>query len=154
MNGVQGIVFLVAASALAQNVDFYDDDLESDFRADVRRTASFSATIATIDLLMTLLAIIGAFKYSIIMVAPSVVWGCLSFALATIVTIHSNNQLEEDFSYYESPNLVPGLISRAIAMALYIYPQVGFIHEVRSGTLSPETYVREEYSCCCGPKRN
>jgi hypothetical protein len=36
--------------------------------------------------------------------------------------------------------------------ALWIYPSVMLVTEIRSGIMSRETYPREEFSCCCTSK--
>jgi hypothetical protein len=41
------------------------------------------------------------------------------------------------------------IVNLAICTPLYMSPGIGFIMEVRNGTMSRETYPREEYSCCC-----
>ena len=149
---VFSLVILVASSAFAQRLDLPDDEFESDFRASIRRTTAFTGAVAAIDLILSPLAIFGAFKYNIKMVIPAPIWAAVSFTLGTIIQVDSNQRLEDDFPNYPRPYHVPNLITRSIAYILYIYPHVGFVLEVRSGILSPETYAREEYSCCCGPK--
>ena len=42
----------------------------------------------------------------------------------------------------------------AIFWVLYLFPHIGFIVEVCNGTMSRETYPREEYSCCCSTTRS
>ena len=40
--------------------------------------------------------------------------------------------------------------SAASLVGFSIYPQVGFIREVKLGIMSSETYeTREKYDCCC-----
>jgi len=43
------------------------------------------------------------------------------------------------------------LVIEVIAFLIWVYPLVGFIHEMNKGIMSKETYPREAYSCCCAP---
>ena len=36
-----------------------------------------------------------------------------------------------------------------VCTALFLYPHIGFIMEVKKGIMTRETYPREEFSCCC-----
>jgi hypothetical protein len=40
-------------------------------------------------------------------------------------------------------------VIRGVATALYIYPHVGLMLEIKKGIMTPDNYAREEFSCCC-----
>ena len=41
------------------------------------------------------------------------------------------------------------ILGGALIDALVLYPHVGLIAEIKNGTMTPETYPREQASCCC-----
>ncbi len=60
----------------------------------------------------------------------------------------------QECSYPDEPHLlfdspVPDIVIGLIITALFMYPHIGFIIEVRRGIMTRETYSREEHSCCC-----
>lgn len=38
---------------------------------------------------------------------------------------------------------------QGVITMLYLYPHVGLMLEIKKGIMTPETYPREEFSCCC-----
>jgi len=59
--------------------------------------------------------------------------------------IGSYMEQEQDMMFV----VIGAWITELIVTALWLYPQVGLILEIKKGILSPETYEQEKYSCCC-----
>lgn len=109
-----------------------------------------------VSILLSGLAIAGAFLYNVYMVATNVVWLVVGFALGIYFVLqYCNDMLDycdaHPETYYSCTCYLnfPNVVIAGIAMCLWIYPHVGFIQEVRKGIMSKETYQREQYSCCC-----
>lgn len=83
-------------------------------------------TIA-IGMLCTAVAILGALKYSVWMVAV----GAFLFSFECVMALVRLNFLG------------------VIMSALFAYPHFILIQEIRKGIMTPENYANEEYSCCC-----
>ena len=117
--------------------------------------------LTSIGIFFSVVAIIGAYRYNAYLVGMSIGWTILYLFLRTILNHTTSQRLQAAFEQeqldaygrivqeYDAPNLVPDIIATIIFIVLLVYPHVGFIYEVRKGILSPETYPREEFSCCC-----
>jgi hypothetical protein len=69
-----------------------------------------------------------------------------------MIAAHENAFLASffvSFSFVYDSCIVGTVNNSVIHTLLYMSPGIGFIMEVRNGTMSRETYPREEYSCCC-----
>ena len=148
-----GIIFgiLTIITFLGQSFDaVYTQDYE--FEGFTIRSGSINSMIAAFAIIMNIMAIFGALHYNVYMVGVAIVWSALHYIGVTILNTSTRAQLEEDANEFEAPSAYLDIVIGAIMSALIIYPHAGFIHEVRRGILSRETYPREEYSCCCGPR--
>ena len=107
-----------------------------------------------ISLLINVVAIIGAFQYNSYLVAFAIVWHVANYVFSTTISISTVALIEENFANFDAGNPVPSVILEGIVSVVVIYPHIGFVYEVRNGILSAETYAREEYSCCCNPRKH
>jgi hypothetical protein len=134
-----------------QVVDLDDDSLLDD----VEDTYRQQAILTGLGLFASIVAIVGACRYNIYMVGFNVLYMTVSFIVNIVLTMTTAfNTLEED--YYGDEDLPLPIVSfvfQGVLLCVYIYPQVGFMSEVKAGILSAETYPREEFSCCCTPNR-
>jgi hypothetical protein len=100
---------------------------------------------------MAIVALLGARFYNIWMLGVVVCWYVVSYALGLFFAIDNVNQVNNlsnpDIPEYRFP--IGAFIFSAIVTALWIYPHIGLIVEIKKGIMSRETYPREEYSCCC-----
>ena len=112
--------------------------------------------LTSIAIFVYLVAIVGAVRYNVYMVGLAIVWSTLHYLIATVLNSMAHAQGEElDAALLDLRNrssTYADVIVGAITTLLVIYPHVGFIYEVQRGILSQETYPREEFSCCCGPR--
>ena len=98
--------------------------------------------IAIIGWLLSFAAIWGALKFRFFPILINVIYMVVSFfASGVILTITSRQH--EPFEFYAL-----NWIINAISTGIYIYPQIMYLLEVRSGILSAETYDREKKWCC------
>ena len=93
-----------------------------------------------LDIIFSIVAIVGAIQYNVIMVGLTVAWLVIQFVHTVVVVIIVGGTVLD-------------IVLSVVITALFIYPHVGFIREVKSGVMSRETYPREEFSCCCATER-
>ena len=108
------------------------------------------AIIAGLGLLFHPIALFGAIKYNVRLVALGICWTI--GAMAAEMSIQFNtwsaaDDLTKDGESLGSP--LPGLIGSIIGTGLFVYAHFMLIREIKSGTISRATYEREKYSCCC-----
>ena len=133
---VFGIAFGASIVAEAE-----DDDLVQASGIGIAVTSGLIAGLYAIGLLFSIFHLLAALKYSVCMLATVLVFNFIGLGYdiyyATLV----------------GGDLMIGLICYCIVVAaIYIYPTVGLLMEIKEGIMSPETYPREAYSCCCKPK--
>lgn len=125
----------------------FDDDflLET-----IRKSYVRESVITALGLVFSACSLVGAIKYNINLVAANIVWLLVEYLADIIIDMRSITAIEEYYSGTEDIRMPwPSFIISAIITCLIIYPMVRFVREVKVGIMSPETYAREEYSCCC-----
>jgi hypothetical protein len=100
--------------------------------------------VFSIGIVFKMLAIFGAIRYNIWLVSASIAYHAISFIVKTGINVAASNS-DSDYKYNVGVIVVIGLIS----IALFIYPHVMFVREVRSGTMTNNNYDNERQSCCC-----
>jgi len=149
---VLGIISIISALANTGYIrsDFDDDQVEDDLKQINTRNAIFSG----IGLAASILSLIGAIHYNICFVAVNMVWLVVQYIAYIIINEVAYKDIE-DISNKDVARgpLVGAYVIQAVIYGLFIYPHAGFIHEVKRGITSRETYPREEYSCCCTARR-
>jgi len=142
------IVVFTAASVPTAGTTITDDQVQKLYD----HTLKVQAILYIVSLFCSICALVGAIKYSILPVALNAVWYLGNFIANTIITINSMNEINAIKSTNIHISIVPNIIVGAIVAALFMYPHIGFIYEVKVGIMSYKTYPREEYSCCCAPR--
>jgi hypothetical protein len=138
------------AQAMGQNYDLDDDGLV-DIVEDTYRQ---QAILLGVGVFASIVALIGAMRYNIYMVGFNVLYIIVNFIAGIILTNKAFNTLEEDYLGDENIRFPIGQFAiQGAILCLFIYPHIGFIFEVRAGILSAETYIREQFSCCCIAQR-
>jgi hypothetical protein len=100
--------------------------------------------ISAIGLTMAVVALVGARRYSIPMLALAVVWFLVRYGVVVyLATETESTDLPLDTS------LMEWIIFQSVITCLWIYPFIFLIKEIKNGIMSYDTYPREEYSCCC-----
>lgn len=114
--------------------------------------------LSGISIVASIAALLGAKMYNIYLVGFNILWIIVNYIVAIILNLQviddTNAEFEdtkEGYVPYGAP--IAAFVIQGIVAILLIYPHAGFIHEVKKGILSPETYPREEFSCCCMDKR-
>jgi hypothetical protein len=144
------IIYSQGTRTIGKQLDLDDDGL-TDIVEDSYRQ---SAILAGIGVFGSIVAIIGAYSYNIYMVGFNILYMILSYMLTIVFTNKAFDTLEEDYTGDEDiPTPIGSYIFQAVIVCLFIYPQVGFMFEVKGGILSAKTYLREEHSCCCITKQ-
>mmetsp|Transcript_4571 Transcript_4571/g.6748 ORF Transcript_4571/g.6748 Transcript_4571/m.6748 type:complete len:224 (-) Transcript_4571:207-878(-) len=147
---VIGFIFVISGRTVDTGSYSLDDDSAYD--------TYFAIEIVTlvVTILMNICAILGAIKYNVGMVLVPAIWYVveyiISVANAFIYCSAWEDEIEEKHGNYVDAecNVPPGIVITGLAITIiWIYPHVGFVKEVKAGTMSEETYPREEFSCCC-----
>jgi len=145
---VSGIISILGASTNSQMMqtgnDFDDDQVEDK----LDKISRLSAIFYGIGLAASIASLIGAVHYKIALVAVNVIWMMIQYVAVIIISETTLSSIE-DTSDLDVSSPIASYIINLIVTGLFIYPHVGFIHEVKNGIMSRETYPREEYSCCC-----
>ncbi len=138
------ILFLVGvgygSTVTAQAVD---DDVVIAAGLTVAITSGVAAGIYVVFALFYVFQLVAAIKYNL----------CMLYTVVVIELIG----LGWDIYYgvataFTAADMAIGIIIYIIFAGLIMYPTIGLISEIKAGTMSPETYPREAYSCCCMPK--
>lgn len=111
------------------------------------------AVVNGITVMSSFLAVVSAFQFKISAICWNIVWIMLSLVCGILIRIRTTANLNlYNPSYGYTTNWF-AIILTATLSALFMYPQIGFIHEVQAGILNQHTYGRESYSCCCRAER-
>lgn len=154
-------IFGMASDSTKRNIDGVDDDdLREEMIDAYDRTTDI--ILGVISIVMSLVSIVGAVTYNKWMVGLSIIWSVIGYILYIVYsqeglniildTADESDTFFNDFDDLETIIRVSAYVGYGVLgviTALWIYPSVFFINEIRSGVMSAETYKREEYSCCC-----
>lgn len=152
------MIFLATDTATYYFVLYQDEDI-------VKTEMIFSA----ISIIFGFCSIFGAYVFNIWPVLLSVVWLLVGYIAGIIVGVQWCNDFNKSsqttynnygsysdpyygysygYYYYETCVISPGVaVVQAIIMALWMYPHVGFVVQVKKGTLRKDNYSAQ--SCCC-----
>jgi uncharacterized membrane protein YecN with MAPEG domain len=122
-----GMIVLIVAHNKVSPDDYSDDKVKSQVQTFENVPLAALIAIPIVLMLCCVAGIVGANKYNIYLVGSAAVAYCVVFIMDLIAV-----------------NIVGAIIA-----ALFAYPHFVFIHEVRRGIMSNETYHIEEQSCCC-----
>ena len=145
--GVFRSLLFVASAKNDQIVGSIDDDsvlygLQNSNRA--------NGVFAGISLVSSSCALVGGLRYNADLVGVNIAWMVASFLATTIISIHSYHVLSEQRPYQGiEPIPTSYFLFSGVLATLCLYPQIGFVLEVKSGILSFQNHAREDYSCCC-----
>ena len=140
----------LSAFAIPGSVIGVDDDEVLEF---MDERMKYGAILSGIGLFSSIVALVGAKQYNVTLVGFHIMWILVELVISIILNINAikeaNIVFADDEDYVEQYPSIVGYIIEGIVALLFVYPHVGFIHEVRAGIMSKETYPREVYSCCC-----
>lgn len=146
------ILSIVSATVPGVDSTVDDDQIQAILDENTTRNVITSA----IGFAMAIVALLGARMYNVPMLCAVVLWFLVSFGIGmwfSIDLINSVNEVYREQGEEEIGTPAVGFVISAVFTALWMYPHVGLILEIRSGIMSSVTYPREEYSCCCTDKR-
>ncbi len=142
-------------SGVGHDDDWYrpfDDDHDhrvDDYVADVYSSSAVGSGIATavffVFMLFYVFQLVAALTYSKCMLYTTILINLIVFGAQIAGTIIAQ-------WWIPFGALIGGIVAECLFFALNIYPLVGLVREIQKGIMSPETYPREAYSCCCNPK--
>lgn len=117
-------------------------------------TLQYSWTTSLIFLCVTIgvniATLFGAHLYNVLLVGVGVLWLLINLAFNIFLSIENKHWADANGEYHTMFITLPvAIMFFVLWTVLLLYPYVTFIIEVRSGVMSPETYPRQEYSCCC-----
>lgn len=111
------------------------------------------AIYAIVSVVAAAVALFGAIRFSLWMVAVNALWIVANLVLTSLSwasLVDDVNAAQPDAT---DINAYPAIIVTAIVSVCFLYAHLGLMQEVRSGIMTAETYPREQYSCCCAPKK-
>eukprot|EP00544_Gedaniella_sp_CCMP2646_P009415 CAMPEP_0202481890 /NCGR_PEP_ID=MMETSP1361-20130828/1356_1 /ASSEMBLY_ACC=CAM_ASM_000849 /TAXON_ID=210615 /ORGANISM="Staurosira complex sp., Strain CCMP2646" /LENGTH=250 /DNA_ID=CAMNT_0049109531 /DNA_START=13 /DNA_END=763 /DNA_ORIENTATION=- len=92
-----------------------------------------------ISILLSTLAIAGAYTYNIILVSLHALWLVTAFVLGIFFSLEYCNDYcdtyNDDFYACTCGVNIPTLLASGVVMCLFVYPHVGFIIQVRKGII-------------------
>lgn len=142
------ILILSTSRSVASTFTGSDDDevIEEYFKS-VQRTG---VILTAVGIACAAIGIWGSKNFNVLGVSISALFLVAAFIAETVLTLQLYDYVEEKFDVEFDNNAVNGNIAiSAVGTLLYVYPHVGLIIELRNGIMTPETYPREEMSCCC-----
>ena len=131
-----------------------DDQVKEELHQISRNMTLANAIMGGVMLVLAVVPLYGAFHFKVKMIAFGIVLHVASFIAEFTVTyllVQQANATAPDKSVYLQPWLLYAV--SAIVVAFFVYPHVGLIMEIQQGIMTPETYLREDYSCCCATRR-
>jgi len=130
INIILGVVTIAVnvSNAAFLTIGIEDDRIKDDFDS----VLTDGIIIASVGLAVFIITLWGAMKYNIFAVGLGALYFTAQF-----------------FNSYTVPVPTPTLVVSGVISALFLYPHVGLIIELNNGIMTPETYPREEMSCCC-----
>ena len=134
--GLLAFIAYSSTNVLVQNID--DDAVQESFEDALLTTY----ILIGIGIAASLVGIWGAYSYNILGVGFSAFFIVAFFITDTVRAIQFANK-------YDVPLPTLDIATGALIDALLLYPHVGLIAEIKNGTMTPETYPREQASCCC-----
>jgi hypothetical protein len=120
---------------------------EYDFSA-YESTLRISGIVTLVGIFFYAMGIVGASIYNMYLVGLAALWYVAGFIIGVVLDVQATNEFNNDNNENFGYGIWRFVFSGVIA-ALFIYPHVGLISEIKSGTMSADTYPRERYSCCC-----
>lgn len=80
-----------------------------------------------------------------------VLWLMTGMVASVAIEVNAWNTIEEDYQGDDTLGNLPywTFIINGIITAILIYPHIVLILEIKAGIMTPDTFYREQYSCCC-----
>jgi len=141
---VAAVLYLSGRELISQGLDDSEYDLTS-----YENALKISGIISAVGVAFYVLGIVGASIYNMFLVGFAALWYIVSFVLSIVFSIKAVNEFNNDNTGQDIPVGYGSLIISGIITALFVYPHVGLIVELKNGTMSAVTYPREQQSCCC-----
>lgn len=141
------ILILSTSRSVASTFTGSDDEEVIEEYKSVQRTG---VILTAVGIACAAIGIWGSKNFNVLGVSISALFLVAAFIAETVLTLQLYDYVEEKFDVEFDNNAVNGNIAiSAVGTLLYVYPHVGLIIELRNGIMTPETYPREEMSCCC-----
>lgn len=120
-----------------------DDDLVAASGAAIAIGSGVAAGVYVVIMLFYVFQLMAAIKYNLCMLYTVLVFELLGLGFDIAYGIAAATT---------AGDMAVTIVVYILFAALVIYPTAGLIKEIKEGIMSPETYPREAYSCCCMPK--
>lgn len=136
-----------------QNLDENgEQEIDDDAVLDELHTLNIiNAVVGGIGLIAFAVPIYGALQYNIPMIGYGIFWLIASFVAMIVLQVVYTPKINEAMKEGEDDWAVSilSIVLTGLVTLLYVYPHMGLMNEIKQGIMSPETYPREEFSCCC-----
>jgi len=149
VEAVTSLLWILAFYVDSWNLIYTSDLTDEGMMHIINDSNQLHAVLNGITAMSSFLAFIGSLRFAISAISWNIVWIMLSFLGGILIRVRTTDNLNlYNPSYGYTTNWFPVILMGALS-ALFIYPQIAFIQEVKIGVLNQHTYSREAYSCCC-----
>jgi len=135
------LAFVGVVSAVIVATEEQGENSDGNGNADIALGFGIVAIIFLVmPILFFVFQLVAAIKYNVCMLVTVVVFQCINLVVGLLGSFTSNGTMS---SISANP------IASIAIWAIFVYPTVGLILEIKKGIMSKENYPREAYSCCC-----
>ncbi|CAJ1942012.1 unnamed protein product [Cylindrotheca closterium] len=153
VEAVTSLLWIMAFYVDSFNLIYTSDVTDKGILHIINDSNHLHAVVNGITVMSSFLAFVGALQFKISAISWNIAWIMLSFTAGILIRIRTTNNLNLYNPSHEYTTNWFIIIVTAVLSALFMYPQIAFIHEVKTGVLNQHTYSRESYSCCCRAER-
>jgi hypothetical protein len=119
-----------------------DDDIVKATGAGVAVASGVIAGMFAVGILFYIFQLVAALKYNVCMLCTVIVFDLIGLGYNIwVASISEGTGAQVAFN----------IVFACLFAALFMYPTIGLIVEIKKGIMSEKTYPREAYSCCCAP---
>jgi hypothetical protein len=146
------VIYMGSANAVGAVGATYDDINDDDIISTVEDAYRMTSILYGVSLGSAICGLVGGVRFNIPLVSIQIFWLVVAYFVGIYFSVSAlndiNDALELNGEDAVSQPIITYVIS-GILTAIWVYPHVGFVMEVKNGIMSLETYPREKYSCCC-----
>jgi len=113
------------------------------------RVSDQSLVTMFFNIIFTIVILFGAYKWHYIAVLIGLLWEVFILTFWIVGASESMKNTWNQYDNSEKNSTIAFVIISIIWQFVVIYAEAIFVYESKSGIMAPDTYEREEYSCCC-----
>lgn len=149
--GMMDLVFFIG-NIDATTPAYDDDELNNELISLNDTYRMLYMSLEAMAVVFGAVSIMGAWTFSIFGTSVALVYGIASSVVSLLLDLQANESTNEILTKYNqetAPQPIFYYCVVGVTAVIWWYPSAFFLWEVHQGIMSSQTYVREEYSCCC-----